>query len=36
MIGKPRDTQGLPSVNDGPRFSALIGAIDILKIMRKK
>ena len=36
MIGKPRDTQGLPSVNDGPRFSALIGAIRYFKNHEKK
>ena len=36
MIGKPRDTQGLPSVNDGPRFSALIGAIRHFKNHEKK
>ena len=36
MIGKPRDTQGLPSGNDGPRFSALIGAIRYFKNHEKK
>lgn len=36
MIGKPIDTQGLPSVNDGPRFSALIGAVRYFKNNQKK
>ena len=36
MIGKPINTQGLPSSNDGPMYSTLIGAVRYYKSHNKK